>query len=157
MTDRPIMFTPAMVRALREGLKTQTRRKAIGRSGKPTVWTKATPGDRLWVREPHRLDGDAVVYRSDGEAGEGRWRPALHMPRWASRMTLLVEDVRRETAQAISGADAAAEGMAVRGAGDAQLHFKDQWIKMHGEDAWAKDVEVIVLGFSVVGQNIDAL
>ncbi len=109
------MFTPAMVQALMTGLKTQTRRRAIGKTGKPTMWTRAVAGDRLWVRESHRIDGTNVTYRSVGESGPGRWRPGLHIPRWASRMTLLVGAVRRETAQQISEADARAEGMAIRG------------------------------------------
>lgn len=151
------MFTPAMVRALHEGLKTQTRRKAIGKGGKPTIWNKAVPGDRLWVREAHRLDGKSVTYKTEGDVGTGRWRPALHMPRWASRMTLLVTAVRQERVQQISEADAAAEGMAVRGGGPAQLSFKAQWEEMHGDDAWAADVAVVVLAFDVVHANIDAL
>ena len=151
------MFTPAMARALREGLKTQTRRKALGRGGKPTVWTRAEAGDRLWVREAHRIDGETVLYRADGECSTERWRPALHMPRRASRMTLLLEATRRERARAISAADARAEGMAIRGPGDAQLHFRNQWTDLHGPDAWGGDSEVIVLSFSVVHANIDTL
>lgn len=99
------------------------------------------PGDRLWVRETWcavlprkdggleyngaRLvtppDGESVElwYRADGELGpisclfdDGpRWRPSLHMPRWASRLTLEVTSVRVERLQDISEEDAKAEGI----------------------------------------------
>lgn len=91
------------------------------------------PGDRLWVREtwassrvhdttrPSGLPmaaGEAPTtwYAADGTAEEswlnrGRWRPSIHMPRWASRITLEVTDVRVERLQDISEEDARAEGM----------------------------------------------
>jgi len=155
MVDWPIMFTPAMVRALMTGLKTQTRRRAIGKTGKPTMWTKATTGDRLWVREAHRLDGKTVTYRSEDDTSPGRWRPGLHMPRWASRTTLRVTATRREQVRAISENDARAEGIAVRGTGSMRDLFHDQWVDMHGPSAWEDDLEVIALTFEVVSGNID--
>lgn len=93
------------------------------------------PGDRLWVREtwqqvsptpmrdwpgigdrthgPSRWNPScAIIWRADGEMpGRERWRPGIHMPRWASRLTLEVEAVRVERVQAISEEDARAEGM----------------------------------------------
>lgn len=88
------------------------------------------PGDRLWVRETHSLehcgtDGWRVVYACDRAARwytysdyfylqsdyePERWRPSIHMPRWASRITLEVTDMRVERLQDISDADAAADG-----------------------------------------------
>jgi hypothetical protein len=79
------------------------------------------PGDRLWVRETFNvgwLDGGKVLYRADGgsakEAGypsEPVYKPSIHMPRWASRLTLEIASVKVERVQDISEADAIAEGV----------------------------------------------
>lgn len=85
------------------------------------------PGDRLWVRESHwwfrdehdpvigyfppKLTADDVKYRADGEVQGRTWRPSIHMPRWASRITLEVTTVRVERLQDISEADSVAEGI----------------------------------------------
>lgn len=84
-------------------------------------------GDRLWVREscrthePVKGRGECVVrYRADPDylllpEGCGHWdcrpRTAIHMPRWASRLTLVVTDVRIQRLHDISEEDALAEGI----------------------------------------------
>jgi hypothetical protein len=81
------------------------------------------PGDHLWVRETWRcVDGPAynagesdkvALYRADDETGiiaVGSWKPSIHMPRWASRLTVEILKVRVERVQEISEADAKAEG-----------------------------------------------
>lgn len=72
------------------------------------------PGDRLWVRETWgKLDMGSVCYRADDESAvpaDGRWRPSIHMPKWASRLTLEVTEVRVQRLQEISEDDARAEG-----------------------------------------------
>lgn len=90
------------------------------------------PGDQLWVRETwglwrsgrgswltesvvgvHRgvLDTWTVAFRADGEADGARWRPSIHMPRWASRITLDVVAVSVERLHDITEEDAAREGV----------------------------------------------
>jgi len=84
------------------------------------------PGDRLWVRETWAKPTDArstkfadvVLYAADftdrwrGHAHfDGNWRPSIHMPRKASRITLEITGVRVERLQDISGDDAKAEGL----------------------------------------------
>lgn len=80
-------------------------------------------GQRLWVRETWGLhdtepkdgpDGAHVYFRAtNGDRHElryQRWRPSIHMPRWASRLTLEITDIRVECLQEISESDALAEG-----------------------------------------------
>ena len=78
-------------------------------------------GDRLWVRETFAPSTSAdtgkahAVYAASGHGllpGQ-RWWPSIHMPRWASRITLEVTCVRVERLNAISEEDAVAEGVEV--------------------------------------------
>lgn len=82
------------------------------------------PGDRLWVRETWRPSGDLelsecisakdiMFYATEDEASKAifKYRPSIHMPRWASRITLEIKDVDVERLQDISEEDARAEGI----------------------------------------------
>ena len=86
------------------------------------------PGDRLWVREtwqavsgtdrarrivwsPRPSFGWVEYAASPIDEAPPRWRPSIHMPRWASRITLEITAVRVERLQDISEADAIAEGV----------------------------------------------
>lgn len=193
MSERPILFSGSMVRAILEGRKSQTRRvvkapkeallhgrnphwddalvdghptmpsgfsdggeylhvpygggdmEGCGRCASRVFCPYGQPGDLLWVRETwgacERRDGRLtisyaatprttfatlenciVVDRPDGfeikspEVGpyrdkDGAWRPSIFMPRWASRLTLRITDVRVERVRSISRADAIAEGI----------------------------------------------
>lgn len=90
------------------------------------IW-KAAPyhvGGLLWVRETwmpsSHDDRDCPGYRADMTYQCGKpippdhapflWRPSIHMPRWASRITLRVTDVRVQRVQEITEEDAKAEG-----------------------------------------------
>ena len=90
-----------------------------------------TFGDRLWVREtfyndiPGERDLENVYYRADGDCcqqipecqcasvGPTPWKPSIHMPRWASRITLEITNVRVERLRDISEEDAKAEGVSL--------------------------------------------
>lgn len=93
-----------------------------GCSCKPVTCPYGMHGDRLWVKETFSL-GDvpfeydpgfrqSVAYRADTYADHGPiWSPSIHMPRWASRITLEIVSIRVERLQDISEADAAKEGV----------------------------------------------
>jgi hypothetical protein len=131
------------------------------------------PGDRLWVRETFAIvprtayrcsrgvqqvlrpddDHDAAIYRAGWDRSNGgfRWRPSVHMPGWASRITLEVTGVRVERLQKISEADAIAEGVTAgkyRGLERAvALTYSDLWEQMHGPSSWAANPWVWVVEF----------
>lgn len=67
------------------------------------------PGDTLWVRETWQMFCGANFYRADSPDMIG-WVPSIHMPRWASRITLEIINVRAERLQEITEYDAIAEG-----------------------------------------------
>lgn len=100
-------------------------------------------GDQLWVREAFATGlctESTLAYRAthkpeDLEEGWGetiKWTPSIHMPRWASRINLLITGVRVERLNTISTGDAMAEGYpaereATGGSLDAWLWFRDLW------------------------------
>jgi hypothetical protein len=205
MTDRPIIFSAPMVRALLDGRNTQARRLTT------SPLRQCAVGDRLWVRESFFVMSDdygwedyasrqgcqpdrTIGYRADqddgpmiddcdwepprnakrevhGLAGEDdteAWTligdiPSIYMPRWASRLTLIVEAVRVEPLQAISEADALAEGVdrirfpEVGDWGWPQRKYRDLWNSLHGADSWDANPEVVALTFRVVRGNIDRI
>lgn len=103
------------------------RREYFGDGG----WQRLpyAPGDRLWVREAWSGDYDMraikpqdrfgparqpIWYWADTKRDCGQWerpRSPILMPRWASRITLTVTDVRVQRVQEISEDDARAEGV----------------------------------------------
>jgi hypothetical protein len=144
-------------------------------------------GDRLWVREAFRFDpggtvSDAAggqmdyvephyVYRDD--AKPGGWKPGIHMPRAASRLTLTVTDVRVERLQEISEIDAMAEGIIrhdptetedaeflTEEGGDIYSSAVDAyealWNRINGALAWRENPWVVAVSFSVERRNIDS-
>lgn len=145
MTDRPIIFSAPMIKALLENRKTMTRRYAWRRNGQddaelfPTVWQRAQVGDRLWVREnltqrkgifpgleqSHMVAAyaadDTDVVNARGHKPVPWWRgkgglPSIYMPRRFSRLTLIITATRIEQVREISDADAVAEGVLGRDA-----------------------------------------
>ena len=146
-------------------------------------------GDRLWVREafigpyayevneypPRDWGNKAIWFPADGPVPEKhagqfwhRARPSIHMPRWASRLTLTVTDVRVQRLQDISAADAMAEGCDAvlaltikrpNGAhpGNPRECYCDLWNSLHGPGAWDASPWVVALTFNVQRGNIDKM
>jgi hypothetical protein len=101
----------------------------------PYIWCPyGLPGDRLWVREtffyewpedypPDDMRDCRIIYRADEPdyitdemrefSSQYRWSPSIHMPRWASRLTLEITDVRVERVRWISEHDAMEEGVTI--------------------------------------------
>ncbi len=75
------------------------------------------PGDRLWVRETWLLDGNVYLYKANfgkgvlSDSWQGHWKPSIHMPRVASRITLEIVKVRVERVKDITRSDAILEGV----------------------------------------------
>jgi hypothetical protein len=148
--ERPILFSAPMVRAILDGTKTQTRRIM-----KTAECKYGKSGDRLWVRETWQEvswppTGPRFVYKADGDASPDRWRPSIHMPRWASRITLEVESVRVERLQECSEADAKAEGCSPLGDDTSQayrLGYMHLWGQINGPGSWEANPWVWVITF----------
>jgi len=187
-SERPILFSGPMVRAILDGSKTQTRRPLkpqpiVGlvyhlvsghRWGlspddyeSPYIWCPyGVPDDRLWVRETfaYYYAGPKlgqVYYRADGELSErekqrdcieARWRPSIHMPRWASRLTLEVVSVKVERINGITLVDCMAEGVPVKERDTlirARPQYANIWDAMYAKTdyAWEHNPWVWVVEF----------
>lgn len=155
---------------------------------------KIKTGDRLWVREAWRADsqlenisplqmsrGEPVFYEADQRVRSygcamlraGRKRSSIHMPRWASRITLEVTDVRIERLQSISKADAMAEGIeqscpevdpslwkdygSELDFDDPVLSYASLWDSINGSGSWDANPWVVAYTFRVHLMNIDQL
>ena len=219
MTDKPILLSGPMVRALLSGRKTQTRRVlkpqpdfrgGYGDYHDAEEWgwededgyhvsvLDIAPngfrvGDRLWVREAHALlprsayrtsvgtgtiqqaehptDGyTAAVFREGFDrSGAPPWRPSIYMPRWASRLTLTVTNVRVQRVQAITEYDAQAEGVRPafsypgwEGVSTTPCYrwgFHETWDNLNAKRGygWDRNPWVVALTFDVHLMHIDRL
>ncbi|EBW2268822.1 hypothetical protein CBK19_24560 [Salmonella enterica subsp. enterica serovar Hillingdon] len=148
------------------------------------------PGYRIWVRETFRVHSRAsdvatLVYRAsvrnswteqthrvpvavcNKPAIPEKWTPSIHMPRWASRITLEITDVRVERLHNISERDALREGLfqlpasgryclqpGMQYFGMASHSAKEVyswlWASIYGEESWAANPWVWVIEFKRV-------
>lgn len=241
MTDRPILFSAPMVRALLDGTKTQTRRVLTPQpeqfdlpNGQPCIVgciqvegekenrvtlqddggcgvitlqkVRYAIGDRLWVREnwfvdhvdcqdgpyraPKGMTHEQLVDQAflhfgatddprNWEAESPKWKPSIHMPRWASRLTLIVTDVRVQRLKDISEEDVLAEGAPLcpyhsdytqdgsnpymctiegrHGTQSPHAWFHRLWDSINGPEAWEANPWVVAVSFEVHQCNIDQL
>lgn len=215
MSDRPILFSGPMVRALLDGRKTQTRRVLKPQPYGDVIhygweqdagarWTDQSfdsyrmpfwVGDLLWVREAHYLTDDgeseyAVYAEDEADVAEHlkemqtlmashpkidwskhlRPRPSIHMPRWASRLTLRVTDVRVQRVQEIREGDAVAEGIerdtdgwfdyqapSVQCCVTARDSFMTLWDSLNAPRGYGWDANpwVAAYTFDVIRQNVN--
>ena len=234
MSEKPILFSAPMVRAILDGRKTKTRRVVKPVRGfescnicrpdfmadQDKVWwhgadtervgvAQSCPygqiGDLLWVREEHYRfghweevssvrtrtgrqkwafvqDSREVLFDAPAEFRKGRqhkdpFTPAWHkrlarfMPRWASRITLEITDVRVERLQDIDGRDAIDEGIEKtdwkyscepfknynggRPFSSPKASFKSLWESINGPDSWDANPWVWVIGFKRVESGKD--
>lgn len=190
---RPILFSAPMVRALTSDAKTQTRRIINPQPSdnylgyileRDRHWFKheptslevrcpyGRPGDLLWVREASHLVSPydpllrTVYYKADGTP-DLAYKPSIHMPRWASRLTLEITDVRVERLQDISKNDCYEEGIDrpaplakgsdVCARDNARTAYRDLWESINGPASWAGDPWCWVISFRVHKQNLDTL
>jgi hypothetical protein len=165
------------------------------------VKCRFTKGDRLWVRETLRNSDDGWFYDADkapitlpanhpkfaemiawAHHKDGDICVSIHMPRWASRLTLTVTDVRVQRLRDISEGDAEAEGIESFNSptggddyqdcwrdylndgedgwpwfeGDPIASYRSLWESINGAGSWAANPWVCVVQFSLKLANIDA-
>lgn len=132
---------------------------------------------RPWC--PIKYEADGLTDNGDALnsfGGEwGKTRVAIHMPRWASRLTLTVTDVRVERLQDISPCDALAEGMVDRGRTDGEpcahyyvpgtdlptehlpeVVYASLWERINGAGAWDANPWIVAVTYRPELRNIDA-
>lgn len=127
-------------------------------------------GDRIWVRETWAEAGagapDLKIYRANypehvpthyeniPPADEIRWTPSIHMPRWASRLTLEITGVRVERLASVSDEDAGKEGYPANpapygGTMDKWLWFRGLWDSIYPDQSFKHNPWVWVIEFKV--------
>lgn len=147
----------------------------------PTPCPFGAVGDRLWVRETFRVHSRAtdvatLIYKASEQqswtqqthrvpiekcnkpAVVDTWTPSIHMPRWASRITLEITCVRVERLNSMTEKDALAEGClgghdSIPGyqySATPHEHFHHVWQSIYGADSWQANPWVWVIEFKRV-------
>lgn len=119
------------------------------------------PGDMLWVRETFcncidssgADDFEFTVYQATDKLphSASKWTPSIHMPRWASRITLEVVSIRVQRVRDISEQDAISEGIKMRGMtryeGEAKSEFSKLWTACYPRLPWSANPWVWAVEF----------
>ena len=126
------------------------------------------PKEKLWVRESfwnsRGDDSMPTYYRADQDLmlpvdhgyHQGPWKPSIHMPRWSSRITLEIADVRVERLQDITEEDAKAEGVKHGSSAMGHVfthkeHFRGLWNGINGKKhPWESNPWVWVVEFKKI-------
>jgi hypothetical protein len=141
--------------------------------GRPIKWTDDDDHGRVWHQPHYRAtDPEPHIVCDDDKREDGddltRWRPSIFMPRWASRITLEITDVRVQRVAEISEEDAIAEGIAVDEChhvvradglnwGGARGDYAVLWESINGKRpgcSWADNPFVWAISFQVSGPAI---
>jgi hypothetical protein len=147
---KPILFSTEMVRAIKAGIKTQTRRIASELDKECRI----QKGDTLYVKETYSKQGNSYIYKADFNYQELdsmkiKWKPSIFMPKDAARLFLKVTNVRKERLHDISEQDLRAEGVnSTIGYYPLMLEmFEEIWNNIHGDNAWSKNPWVWCIEF----------
>ncbi len=170
---RPIIFSSEMVRAILDGRKTMTRRvikvewsrcldldepEDVQKAIAQCPYGKS--GDLLWVRETwipnYYIDGRpeyaATILYTKRDMYDGvKLKPSIFMPRWASRISLRITNIRVERLQNISELDCENElgfGPYLLG-NSAYQRFHDLWDRINSKRGypWSSNPFVWVIEF----------
>jgi len=95
-------------------------------------------------------DGDGFTKTNKDGSEASPWKPSIHMPRWASRITLEIVSVRVDRLQDISEADAQAEGVYTDPACPAYDAYAALWDQINGAGSWDLNPLVWVIEFKKV-------
>ncbi len=115
--------------------------------------------ERYWQQSTDDCIKAGIAANSDDKyqwnAGQSpcRTRPSIHMPRWASRITLEITGVRLERLQDISRGDAMAEGCPfpnMAKGDDPRKWYADLWEQINGPGSWNANPIVWVVEFKRV-------
>lgn len=197
---KPLLFQAPMINALLAGNKTQTRRLLKPQPQEDIgLWMaeREPPyvvGDIIWVREtwrapmwwdtyaPSEITRRALIrYEATGDGkydgNAGKLRPSIFLPRWASRITLIITDVRFQRLNEIDEYDAIDEGCVfdrekgwwhvpgvdhpdpnfpILARSTAREMYAALWDVIHGSGAWLKNPWIAMLTFEVRAENVAA-
>ena len=109
-------------------------------------------GDLLWVREAFTLTvpNEKPMYRATWKNPDGiKWTSSIHMPRWASRITLEITDIRIERVQEITEEEAISEGFFLDDGVSEVYCFSEAWDSLYAKKGlgWYANPWVWVLTF----------